>query len=189
MNTSFLKHAGIGAAAMVAAGFVPFVSLFAPAIGGGVAGWLGADTEHSGAKLGGAAGAMASLLFVPLVLLGTVLAVFDFGITLLVFLAIALVGTAVLTGFGALGGMIGSAVAEDSASTDPADAESTPTGTPGRTRGPDRETVNEIRRRYASGELTESELERELDRVLSDDPPPSERRETASETEVLNRER
>lgn len=176
MRKSTLRHAGIGAAAMIATGLVPLVGVFAPLVGGGVAGWLGAEDDANGAKLGAVAGAIASLLFVPLVLLGAAIAVFDAGITLFVFLAVAVVGTALLTGLGALGGTVGSALADDRESD--ADERVGSTNT-------EADPVDRAQRRYTSGELTESELESELDRVLDAGP----RDEEVTEEEAVDRYR
>ena len=169
MDKALLKYSGIGAGATIVAGFIPFVSVLAPVIGGGVAGWLGINTKHSGTTLGAAAGAMASLLFIPLVLLGAILAVFDFGIGLLVFLSVAIIGTAVLTGFGALGGAIGAALADNSTSTEQARVDSAAVDDSRQFDRGDRDRVTEIQQRYASGELTESELETELENTLTDE--------------------
>ena len=159
---------------MIATGFVPIVGVFAPLVGGGVAGWLGTEDDASGAKLGAVAGALASLLFLPLVLLGAAIAVFDAGITLLVFVAVALFGTALLTGLGALGGTVGSALADDPG---PDEAE--------HVRSPEAETdpVERAQRRYTHGKLTESELESELDRALGSES----ENETESGTEATDR--
>ncbi|MFC5133817.1 MULTISPECIES: DUF5518 domain-containing protein [Haloferacaceae] len=157
MRSSFLKHAGIGAATMLVMGLVPFGAVFAPLVGGAMAGWLGGRDATHGGKLGGAAGAIASLAVAAVVFLGVLLSGFDLGITL-VLLGAALFATALLVGFGALGGVLGSAMAADRRSASVSDAE--------RGGARERDPVREVQERYAAGELTESELEDELDRVL-----------------------
>lgn len=160
MRSSSLKHAGVGAAAMLVVGLVPFGAVFAPLVGGAMAGWLGGGDATHGGKLGGAAGAIASLAVAVVVFLGVLLSGFDVGITL-VLLGAALFAAALLIGFGALGGVLGSSMA--------ADRESASVGDAGDGRARERDPVEEVQERYAAGELTESELEDELDRVLEAD--------------------
>lgn len=169
MNREFLKHAGIGAAAMVATGFVPFGAMVAPLVGGGVAGWLDERGAKRGAKVGGAAGAIGSIPLVTVLLLWGTLAVVEAASALVVLLVTVLFGAALLTGFGALGGAIGAELATEST----ADAD--------RERTEDRDPVERVQERYRSGELTEAEFEAELDRVLDPDRGSGEQAESDSE--------
>lgn len=161
MDSSFLKHAGIGAVTMLGVGLVPFGAAIAPLVGGVVAGWLGGTDATHGGKLGGTAGAIASLAVAIVVLFGVLFSGFDVGITL-VFLGAGLFATALLIGFGALGGALGSVIA--------ADRRSEPANDAGHDREDERDPVAEVQKQYAAGELTESELEAELDRVLDAGP-------------------
>lgn len=152
--TSFLTRAGIGAGAIAGLSVVPVLGLFAPALGGGLAGWLSRDPENSGAIAGATAGLFASLIAVPLFVAGSAVAATVSNLAAVAVLSIAAAVLAYVVGLGAVGGYLGARAAS-------------------RDGKPDSESLDRLRHRYVEGELTDIEFERRLEQVLD-------RRETSS---------
>lgn len=119
MDSETLINAIIGAVVTIVTSFVPF----SPVLGGGVAAWLEKGDRTEGAKVGALSGALISLLLLPLLFFGLLIAPFDFGLTFLLMLFVVVLGAAYLIGFGALGGYLGSYVREERTRNAP------PTGT------------------------------------------------------------
>lgn len=111
MDSETLINAVIGAVVTIVTSFVPF----SPVLGGGVAAWLEKSDRTGGARVGALSGALISLLLLPLLFFGLVLAPFDFGLTFLLMLFVVMLGAAYLIGFGALGGYLGSYIREERA--------------------------------------------------------------------------
>jgi hypothetical protein len=74
---TLLKHGAIGLVAMVVVGLVPMVSVLAPFVGGGVAGYL----QKADLRAGAIAGAVVGLLWTALTVLLLALAIVGFGLT------------------------------------------------------------------------------------------------------------
>lgn len=109
MDSETLINAIIGAVVTIVTSFVPF----SPVLGGGVAAWLEKGDRTEGAKVGALSGALISILLLPLLFFGLLIAPFDFGLTFLVMLFVVMLGAAYLIGFGALGGYLGSYIREE----------------------------------------------------------------------------
>lgn len=121
------KHILVGVAVTTVALFVPVLDFVAPALGGAVAGYVHDKGIDGGYKLGGRMGGEftigAIVLGVPLILLGLVLLGVAGGslqgilgagaVSALLFFAVLVVLSAWAIGFGALGGAIGGAVADE----------------------------------------------------------------------------
>ena len=109
MDGDTLINALIGAVVTIVTSFVPF----SPILGGGVAAWLEKGDRTEGTKVGALSGALISLLLLPLLFVGLVLAPFDFGFTFVIMLFVVTFGAAYLIGFGALGGYLGAYIREE----------------------------------------------------------------------------
>ena len=109
MDGDTLINALIGAVVTIVTSFVPF----SPILGGGVAAWLEKGDRTEGTKVGALSGALISLLLLPLLFIGLVLAPIDFGFTFVIMLFVVTFGAAYLIGFGALGGYLGAYIREE----------------------------------------------------------------------------
>ncbi|WP_259533135.1 DUF5518 domain-containing protein [Halalkaliarchaeum sp. AArc-CO] len=109
MNGDTLINALIGAVVTIVTSFVPF----SPILGGGVAAWLENGDRTDGTKVGALSGALISLLLLPLLFVGLVLAPIDFGFTFVIMLFVVTFGAAYLIGFGALGGYLGAYIRDE----------------------------------------------------------------------------
>ncbi|AUX09740.1 hypothetical protein AArcSl_2115 [Halalkaliarchaeum desulfuricum] len=114
MDGDTLINALIGAVVTIVTSFVPF----SPILGGGVAAWLEKGDRTEGAKVGAVSGALISLLLLPLLFFGIVLAPLDFGFTFVIMLFVVMFGAAYLIGFGALGGYLGAYIREEHEGSD-----------------------------------------------------------------------
>lgn len=145
--TSLLGRAGIGAGAIAGLSIIPVIGLFAPVLGGGLAGWLSRDPEDSGAIAGATAGLLASLIAVPLFVVGSAVVATVSNLAAVVVLSVAVAVLAYVVGLGAVGGYLGARIVNR-------DARPTP------------ESPDRLRQRYVEGELTDVEFERRLEQVL-----------------------
>lgn len=114
MDGDTFINAIIGAVVTIVTSFVPF----SPVLGGGVAAWLEKGDRTEGARVGALSGALISLLLLPLLLFGLLLAPFDFGLTFVIMLFVVTLGAAYLIGFGALGGYLGAYIREEHGTND-----------------------------------------------------------------------
>lgn len=145
---SLLARAGIGAGAIAGLSIIPVIGLFAPVVGGSLAGWLSRDPDNSGAIAGATAGLFASLIAVPLFVAGSAVAATVSSLAAVVVLSIAVAVFAYVIGLGAVGGYLGARAASHSAGTE-------------------RESVDRLRQRYVEGELTDFEFEQRLEQLLN----------------------
>jgi len=153
VSEGFHRRAVIGGIITVAASLVPFVGPFAPALGGGIAAWLAADTDDDGAMLGAAAGLVASLVALPVLVLFVVL-VAGLSTAALVTLPLFLLATTAYTvGLSAVGGFAG---------------EQLTAGTTQETQETN-DAVERLKERYVAGDVTEPEFERRLERLVDAD--------------------
>lgn len=169
MDRDEIIYAGLGAIVTVFTFFVPF----SPLLGGLLAGWLANETETDGTRIGLLSGAFASVLFVPLLLVGLFVALFDGGLTLVILSTISLLGAIYTLGFSALGGYVGGLVrpSDDSTRLDH-DWSRTTDAQPQRTdrTGTDETDLERLKHEYTAGRLTEAEFERRLERQFDIDP-------------------
>ncbi len=156
VSEGFHRRAVIGGVITVAASIVPFVGLFAPALGGGIAAWLAAGTDDDGAMLGAAAGLVGAAIGLPVLALGAALATGTSTAALLTLPLLLLVMTAYMAGLGAVGGFAGERL---SASTTPQENTAT---TPG-------DAVGRLQKQYVDGDMTEPEFERRLERLIDEE--------------------
>ena len=152
------RQIGIGAAGIVALSILPVVGLIAPLLGGGLAGRYTDDSPERGALVGAGAGAVASLIALPLALAAGVAA----AATAWPLAAAVFAGTIALvlynTGLGALGGYAGRLLATD----DETAASATPSVDTNA-------TVDRLREKYLDDAVDEVEFERRLERAMRDD--------------------
>ncbi|MEF8779367.1 MAG: DUF5518 domain-containing protein [Haloferacaceae archaeon] len=109
MDSDTLVNAIVGAVVTIVTSFVPF----SPILGGGVAAWLEKTDRTEGAKIGALSGALISILLLPLLFFGLVVATIDLGFTFVIMLFVVTMGAAYLIGFGALGGYLGAYLREE----------------------------------------------------------------------------
>lgn len=148
MDSDRLLHAAIGAVVTIITSFIPL----SPILGGGVAAWLATTDRSDSAKLGGISGAIASLVFVPLLLFGLAVAIFDLGVTLLFFGLISLLGAGYLIGFSMIGGYLAAVLKESSDDESPAEEHT--------------DAIETLQQRYAAGKISEREFEQKVEQVL-----------------------
>lgn len=154
-RSGFYRRAVIGGVITVCASIVPFVGPFAPAIGGAVAAWLAADADDDGAMLGAVSGLVGALIGLPVLLLGAALVA---GVSTAAFVTVPLfllMTTAYTVGLGAAGGAVGERVW---AGTPPSDGATDPTDG----------AVGRLQEQYVTGEMTEPEFERRLERLMDE---------------------
>lgn len=156
VSEGFQRRAVIGGVITLAASMVPFVGLFAPALGGAVAAWLAAETDDDGAMLGAASGLVGALIVLPVLAIGAAFATGVSTAALVTVPLFLLVMTGYMAGLGAVGGFAGerlsaSATPEEDPATTPSDA------------------VGRLQERYVAGDMTEPEFERRLERLIDED--------------------
>ncbi len=160
---SVRRQIGIGAAGIVALSILPVVGLIAPLLGGGLAGRYTDDSPERGALVGAGAGAVASLIGLPVALAAGVAA----AATAWPLAAAVFAGTIALvlynTGLGALGGYAAQLLTADETpgSRDAARETTHETSTNG--------AVDRLREKYLADAVGEVEFERRLERALRDD--------------------
>ncbi|MES3516812.1 MAG: DUF5518 domain-containing protein [Natronomonas sp.] len=168
MNRNLSVAAAIGAGVTLVAGVVPFVQLIAPLIGGGAAAYFSDASPKEGIKAGGAAGVLALLLYLPLVLLGalgfasaavttsaTGGAAVGVGLAAIPFVLLLMI---LIPTTSALGGVLGG-VANERNRTESRDTETD------ETEGSE-PPIERLERRYVDGEIEEPEFEHRLDTIL-----------------------
>lgn len=161
-------HAIIGAAVTASASIlfliIPIFSVLiflSPVVGGGVAAWLWESDKKNGLKLGALSGAISSLIFVPLILLG-----FGEWEALLILTIISLFGSAYLIGFSALGGFLGSMFNNGTKHSESDDSQYNSNSYVSNDKYDKYDTVETLQQRYVAGELTDEEYERKVEQVM-----------------------
>lgn len=169
MNRSLGVAAAIGAGVTLVSGVLPFVQLIAPVVGGSAAAYLSDASPKEGIKIGGAAGVLTLLVYLPVFLLGAI-AIASFAATTsavsgaevgigLATLPLLLLLTVLVPATSALGGALGSVVSErrHERTSDPvANADAAGSEMP----------IERLERRYVEGEIDESGFEHRLDTIL-----------------------
>lgn len=140
-------------------------TVVSPVLGGGLAAWLAESPRSDGARIGAQSGALASLVFLPLLLLGAALMPFDGGMTLFILLAVVVMLSTYTVGGSLIGGYVTAALREEGRLPDIGDRSSAEPATETDT---SQQQLQDLKEQYAAGELTEQEFERRLERIIDE---------------------